>query len=144
MLRRAPADVEGVNGDSLCRLGAERHRGQRGRRFQRLGHAAAIRCGCAPGACGKSLSRDVAVGAPYKYAVQSRFRGYSQQKSDPYGFWMETPPKSASVVADLSSIQWHDQAWMEQRGETNMLDSPMSVYEVHLGSWMRRMKTISR
>ncbi len=77
------------------------------------------------------------VGTPYKYAVQSRFRGYSQQKSDPFGFWMETPPKSATLVADLSKHEWQDQAWMERRAETNLLDNPVAVYEVHLGSWMR-------
>ncbi len=79
----------------------------------------------------------VEVGTPYKYAVQSRFRGYSQQKADPFGFWMETPPKSATRVADLSGYEWQDQAWMEQRAQTSLLDSAMSVYEVHLGSWMR-------
>ncbi|MDQ2711064.1 MAG: 1,4-alpha-glucan branching protein GlgB [Acidobacteriota bacterium] len=77
------------------------------------------------------------AGDPYKYAVQSRFRGYSQQKADPFGFWMEIPPKSASRVADLSKHEWQDQAWMKQRAHTNILESPMSVYEVHLGSWMR-------
>jgi 1,4-alpha-glucan branching enzyme len=79
----------------------------------------------------------VEVGAPYKYAVKSRFRGYSQMKSDPYGFGMETPPKSASVVTDLDSYKWGDQAWMEQRAQAKILDSPMAVYEVHLGSWAR-------
>ena len=79
----------------------------------------------------------VSYGVPYKYSVKSRFRGYSQMKSDPYGFWMETPPKSASLVADIDSYEWHDQSWMEQRGKTNWLDRPVSFYEVHLGSWMR-------
>jgi 1,4-alpha-glucan branching enzyme len=79
----------------------------------------------------------VGLGTPYKYAVQSRFRGYSQMKSDPYGFAMETPPKSASVVADLDDYQWHDQDWMERRAQTKILESPISIYEVHLGSWVR-------
>jgi 1,4-alpha-glucan branching enzyme len=81
---------------------------------------------------------DVGVGTPYKYAVKSRYRGYSQLKADPYGFWMETPPKSASLVADLDSYEWHDQEWMEQRGNTKILDSPVAFYEVHLGSWRRK------
>ncbi len=76
------------------------------------------------------------IGMPYKYAVQSRFRGYSQQKADPFGFWMETPPKSATRIADLSKHTWRDQAWMKRRAETSLLDSPVAVYEVHLGSWM--------
>jgi 1,4-alpha-glucan branching enzyme len=79
----------------------------------------------------------VGHGVPYKYSVKSRFRGHSQMKSDPYGFSMETPPKSASVVVDLESYQWNDHAWMERREGAKPLDSPMSVYEVHLGSWLR-------
>jgi len=79
----------------------------------------------------------VSFGAPYKYSVKSRFRGYSQMKSDPYGFWMETPPKSASLVADTDSYEWRDREWMEQRGKISWLDSPVSFYEVHLGSWRK-------
>jgi 1,4-alpha-glucan branching enzyme len=78
----------------------------------------------------------VGVGAPYKYAVKSRFLGYSQMKSDPYGFLMETPPKSASIVVDLT-YEWHDGEWMQQRAAAKALDAPMSVYELHLGSWVR-------
>ena len=79
----------------------------------------------------------VDTGTPYKYAVKSKFRGYSQMKADPYGFWMETPPKSASVVVDIDHYTWHDQQWMEERAKTRLLDRPMSVYEVHLGSWRK-------
>ncbi|MGH9697620.1 MAG: GlgB N-terminal domain-containing protein, partial [Bryobacteraceae bacterium] len=79
----------------------------------------------------------VGPGTSYKYAVKSRFRGYSQMKSDPYGFWMETPPKSASVVTDLAAYEWRDQTWLERRGQTRILDKAMSVYEVHMGSWAR-------
>jgi len=78
----------------------------------------------------------VSAGAPYKYAVKSRYLGYSQMKSDPYGFLMETPPKSASIVVDLT-YEWHDGDWMEQRAAAKPLESPMSVYEVHVGSWVR-------
>jgi 1,4-alpha-glucan branching enzyme len=78
----------------------------------------------------------VAAGAPYKYAVKSRFVGYSQMKSDPYGFLMETPPKSASIVVDMT-YEWHDDEWMELRAKTKALDCPMSIYEVHAGSWVR-------
>ncbi|MBV8832944.1 MAG: 1,4-alpha-glucan branching protein GlgB [Acidobacteriaceae bacterium] len=79
----------------------------------------------------------VGAGAPYKYTIKSRFHGYEQQKADPYGFWMETPPMSASLVADLDRYEWNDSAWMEKRGQTKPLDSPFSFYEVHLGSWKR-------
>jgi len=78
----------------------------------------------------------VTAGAPYKYAVKSRFVGYSQMKSDPYGFLMETPPKSASIVVDMT-YEWHDAEWMQQRAVAKPLESPMSVYEVHAGSWVR-------
>ena len=80
----------------------------------------------------------VPAGTPYKYNIQSRFRGYSQQKADPFGFAMELPPKSATLVSDLSKYEWRDQAWMQQRGESNILERPVSVYEVHLGSWKHR------
>ncbi len=78
----------------------------------------------------------VSAGSPYKYAVKSRYLGYSQMKSDPYGFLMETPPKSASIVVDLT-YQWQDDDWMQQRAVSKPLESPMSVYEVHVGSWVR-------
>ncbi len=76
-------------------------------------------------------------GTCYKYSVRSRIFGHFQQKADPYGFQMEAPPKSASVVCDLSKYEWHDQAWMQQRGRKDPLREPMSTYELHLGSWLR-------
>ena len=79
----------------------------------------------------------VTAGTPYKYAVKSRYRGYSQMKSDPYGFQMETPPQSASVVSDIWHYQWGDEEWLKRRAETQILDKPMSTYEVHMGSWLR-------
>src|SRR5271165_6612802 len=54
------------------------------------------------------------TGATYKYAVSSKFSGYHQQKADPYAFAAEVPPKSASVVWDLSAYKWNDRAWMEE------------------------------
>ena len=79
----------------------------------------------------------IGEGAPYKYSVRSSTRGYQQQKADPYAFSSEVPPKSASIVYDLSRYEWADQAWMDQRAQTNYLNEPVSIYEVHLGSWMR-------
>jgi 1,4-alpha-glucan branching enzyme len=76
-------------------------------------------------------------GATYKYNVRSRFNAYQQLKADPYAFYCETPPKSASVVADLDRYQWQDSAWMEARAKKDWLKSPVSIYEVHLESWMR-------
>jgi 1,4-alpha-glucan branching enzyme len=80
---------------------------------------------------------EVGVGAHYKLAIKSRWHGYSQMKTDPYGFGMEVPPKSASIVTDIHKYQWEDQNWIEHRAKTNLLESALSIYEVHLGSWLR-------
>jgi len=77
------------------------------------------------------------IGMPYKYHVKSRFVGYEQLKADPYAFCCETPPKSASVVWDFGRYQWGDAGWMEARPHVDWLRSPVSIYEVHLESWMR-------
>ena len=79
----------------------------------------------------------LAQGDLYKYEVKSRFAGYLAVKSDPYGFAMEVRPSTASIVWDLSRYEWHDQAWVAARPQRQALDAPMSVYEVHLGSWQR-------
>ena len=76
-------------------------------------------------------------GAPYKYNVRSRFAGYQQLKADPYAFYCETPPKSASLVWNLDKYRWNDAAWMEARAQADILKSPVSIYEVHLESWLR-------
>ena len=76
-------------------------------------------------------------GTLYKYEVKSRHRGFLQQKSDPHGFWNEQPPGTASRVLDIDSYRWGDQEWMRRRAETDWLRAPISVYEVHLGSWKR-------
>lgn len=78
----------------------------------------------------------VGVGTLYKYHVVSRYHGYRIDKADPLGFLHEVPPKTASVVWDLHT-QWGDEEWMAGRAARNALDAPISIYEVHLGSWMR-------
>jgi 1,4-alpha-glucan branching enzyme len=83
---------------------------------------------------------DLGDGAHYKYYVRSKFFGHRQLKSDPYGFAMEVPPKSASIVSDLSKYEWHDKEWLDRRAATDWLKQPMSVYEVHLESWLRGPK----
>ena len=80
--------------------------------------------------------RDLGKGAIYKYHIRSRFHMYRVNKADPYGYHHETPPKTGSIIWDLD-YQWNDADWMAQRGKRNAFDAPMSVYEVHLGSWMR-------
>jgi 1,4-alpha-glucan branching enzyme len=75
-------------------------------------------------------------GALYKYFVVSQFNGYAVEKADPFAFFSETPPKTASIVRDLYH-RWLDQAWMKERRRPNALEAPLSIYEVHLGSWRR-------
>jgi len=75
-------------------------------------------------------------GAVYKFHIVSRHRGYKVDKADPFAFFCETPPRTGSVVWDLS-YRWQDEGWMRNRAERNSLTSPHSIYELHLGSWMR-------
>src|SRR5215472_7346537 len=79
----------------------------------------------------------LAEGAAYKYHIRSRLAGYEQLKADPYAFYCETPPKSASLVWNFGKYQWRDGGWMEERARTDWLKSPISVYEAHLESWLR-------
>lgn len=79
----------------------------------------------------------VRPGALYKYWIRSRHGGYTVDKADPFAFYAETPPGTASVVWDLT-YAWGDGAWMAGRGAHNALEAPIAIYEVHLGSWRRR------
>jgi 1,4-alpha-glucan branching enzyme len=78
---------------------------------------------------------ELETGATYKYSVLSKVGGV-QEKCDPYGFYAEASPKTASIVWPLGAHTWQDAKWMEQRGQRNWLKEPMSIYEVHLGSWL--------
>jgi len=78
----------------------------------------------------------IAPGTAYKYHIVSRERNYRVDKADPFGFQFEVPPKTASIVPDFS-YRWRDGDWMSSRGARNTLKSPISIYEVHLGSWAR-------
>src|SRR5581483_9472545 len=75
-------------------------------------------------------------GMKYKYHVVSHHNGYEVDKADPLGIHHETPPHTASIVWDLD-YEWSDDAWMRDRASRNALTAPMSIYEVHLGSWRR-------
>ncbi len=76
-------------------------------------------------------------GEVYKYEIKSRYSNYIAIKTDPYSFYCEIPPKSASIVYDINKYKWKDEEWMENRRNTNWLEGPVSIYEAHLGSWMR-------
>jgi len=78
----------------------------------------------------------LAAGAHYKYSILDRSGG-TQDKCDPYGFFAEIPPNTASVVWLLDAYQWNDAAWMEQRPHRKWLHEPVSMYEVHMESWLR-------
>jgi 1,4-alpha-glucan branching enzyme len=84
----------------------------------------------------EGLIPKVDYGASYKYHIVSREAGYVVDKADPVGFRQERSAGRASVVADLN-YDWQDGAWMASRHERNRLHSPMSIYEVHIGSWRR-------
>ncbi|HSR10123.1 MAG TPA: 1,4-alpha-glucan branching protein GlgB, partial [Thermodesulfobacteriota bacterium] len=77
----------------------------------------------------------VGEGTCYKYRIFSR-SGYRADKGDPYAFRWETPPRTASQVWNLD-YEWRDGEWMERRRRTDLLKGPLSIYEVHLGSWRR-------
>ena len=77
----------------------------------------------------------VQVGALYKFAIYSRYNNYAADKIDPYAFAFEVRPNTASVVADITRHTWQDEQWMSTRKERDWLNAPVSIYEVHLGSW---------
>ncbi len=91
----------------------------------------------APGGIWEIFIPDLPDGEKYKFEIRTR-QGTLLLKSDPFGFAFEMPPHSASVVHDASGYQWRDEQWMAARQSQNQwLDRPMSIYEVHLGSWAR-------
>lgn len=75
------------------------------------------------------------AGALYKYAIFSRYNNYSVEKTDPYGFAAELRPLTASIVANIHHHEWQDDDWIQQRAQRQQTSSPISIYEVHLGSW---------
>jgi len=78
----------------------------------------------------------LAQGELYKYEIKTR-RGYMAVKADPFGFSTEMRPNSASVVWDLDRYEWADSDWMHTRKERQKFEAPISIYEVHLGSWRK-------
>jgi 1,4-alpha-glucan branching enzyme len=76
-------------------------------------------------------------GIPYKYEILCRHTLQLQIKADPYAQQYEHRPKTASLITSESSYQWSDHGWMKQRTQSDWLHQPMSIYEVHLGSWQR-------
>jgi 1,4-alpha-glucan branching enzyme len=80
---------------------------------------------------------DLRRGTRYKFHVASKHRGFRADKTDPFGFHHEVAPQTASVVWDLD-YAWNDGQWMGSRAARNSLNAPISIYEVHIGSWRRK------
>lgn len=86
----------------------------------------------------------VEQGLTYKYHIVSRFHDIIHDKSDPFGFYSEKPSNSASRIWDLEGYKWQDKQWMESRRKYNNHEAPVSVYEVHLGSWRQKSEEGNR
>ncbi|MDD3251587.1 MAG: 1,4-alpha-glucan branching protein GlgB [Lachnospiraceae bacterium] len=80
-------------------------------------------------------------GLVYKYEIKNQ-KGEPMLKADPYGNFSELRPNTASVVWDLGGFPWNDEAWMTERAKTDSKTKPMSIYELHLGSWMRKAQEL--
>ncbi|MBK9137208.1 MAG: 1,4-alpha-glucan branching protein GlgB [Verrucomicrobia bacterium] len=76
-------------------------------------------------------------GTLYKFEIRNH-AGHIVLKSDPYATFFEVPPKNAAIVWDTKKFSWTDDAWLKRRSEVNPLRSPISIYEVHLGSWRKK------
>lgn len=81
------------------------------------------------------------VGQKYKFRIRT-LDGQTIDKSDPYGFYAELPPRTASIITELGKFTWSDDQWMAQRAAEDPLRKPVSVYELHLGSWKRDSRGI--
>jgi 1,4-alpha-glucan branching enzyme len=79
----------------------------------------------------------VGQGAHYKFEIRDA-HGHIKLNTDPYGFYFEVAPKQAAIVWDAKKFVWTDDAWLQQRRERDALRSPVSVYEVHVGSWQKK------
>ena len=82
---------------------------------------------------------NIGKGTTYKYKIESDNNGIKTEKSDPYARRCEHPPKTASIVWD-DTYKWDDNKWLKKRKKNNALNQPFSVYEVHLGSWKRKVE----
>lgn len=77
-------------------------------------------------------------GTLYKYEIKTRYQNYMVTKADPVGFYSELRPKNASIVWNLEKYAWNDESWMANRADRQAINAPISIYEVHLGSWRRK------
>ncbi len=80
----------------------------------------------------------------YKYHIFNDFENPNSNKADPYAFYAEVAPNSASRVYNIENFHWDDEKWMKKRAKKNSHKSAISVYEVHLGSWRRKVEENNR
>jgi 1,4-alpha-glucan branching enzyme len=86
---------------------------------------------------------NIGKGEVYKYKIHSHHHGQVLEKADPFAFYCEHPPRTASIIWDIAH-DWKDGKWMKKRAKHNALDAPYSVYELHLASWKRRWEEGNR
>lgn len=85
----------------------------------------------------------LAVGSKYKFEIKTN-QGFLQLKTDPYGTCFEAPPHNASIVCDLNDYNWNDAEWCAQRATTDWKKAPLSIYEMHVGSWRAVVEDANR
>lgn len=86
----------------------------------------------------------LSTGTLYKFEIRNRNSGSVFTKSDPFAHYCELPPKTASIVSKKSEFHWHDDLWLKRRERWDWLHQPMSIYEVHLGSWRKHDEQFPR
>jgi 1,4-alpha-glucan branching enzyme len=84
--------------------------------------------------------KGIALGLTYKYHIVSKYHNIIHDKCDPFGFYAEEPPKSASRVWNIEGYGWGDGEWMTSRHLHNAHNAPINVYEMHVGSWRRKVE----
>jgi len=92
----------------------------------------------------EAFVEDVALGVTYRYHILSDKDNANTDKSDPYAFYAEVAPASASRVWDIENFSWSDSSWIKKRKKNNSHKAPISIYEVHLGSWRRKVEEGNR
>ncbi len=85
----------------------------------------------------------IGIGALYKFHIESNINGYKANRGDPFAVYWEEPPKTSPIIWNLD-YQWHDDEWMKNRKKNNSLSSPISIYELHIGSWRRKVEENNR
>ena len=80
---------------------------------------------------------EIEEGSLYKFRINSGYDGLTRLKADPFARFSEIRPETASITYNIDNYDWNDDAWMKTREKANSFSSPISIYEVHLGSWMR-------